>query len=100
MVLSIDAPVGESQIALGTLIAATGAYDEIDDGVLASLLGALDADERRMLILRFGLDGGEPQTRAATARLLQAGLGQVRHLEERGLRKLRRAPEVESLAAA
>ena len=59
VVLSIDAPVGESQIALGTLIAATGAYDEIDDGVLASLLGALDPDERRVLTLRFGLDGGD-----------------------------------------
>ena len=41
--------------------------------------------------------GGHAQL---TARIMQAGAGQIRHLEERGLRKLRRAPEVASLAAA
>ena len=97
---SIDAPVGEGQVALGTLIAATGAHDEIDDGVLASLLGSLDPGERRVLTLRYGLDGGEPQTRVATARLMRAQAREVRRLEERGLRKLRLAPEVATLAAA
>jgi RNA polymerase primary sigma factor len=100
VVLSIDAPVGEGQVALGTLIAATGAHDEIDDGVLASLLGSLDPGERRVLTLRYGLDGGEPQTRVATARLMRAQAREVRRLEEHGLRKLRLAPEVATLAAA
>jgi RNA polymerase primary sigma factor len=101
VVLSFDAPVGEGQVELGALIAAAGGgYDEIDDGALASVLGTLDPDERRVLTLRFGLDGDDPHTRAATARILGADPGRVRRLEERGLRRLRLAPGVADLAAA
>ena len=102
VVLSLDAPIGENEAGLASLIPATYGFphDEIDDGALASLLNSLDPGERRVLTLRFGLDGGEPQTQIATARLLGAQRREIRRLEERGLRKLRRAPEVTSLAAA
>jgi RNA polymerase primary sigma factor len=101
VVLSFDAPVGEGQVALGALIAAAGGeYDDIDDGALASVLDALDPDERLVLTLRFGLDGGDPHSRVATARVLRAEPRRVRRLEERGLRKLRLAPGVADLAAA
>ena len=61
-----------SEVELGALIAATTGqpHDEIDDGALASLLSALDPRERRVLTLRFGLDGGEPETQIETARRL------------------------------
>jgi RNA polymerase primary sigma factor len=102
VVVSLDAPVGTSEVDLGALIAATTGhpFDEIENGVLASLLGALDPREQRVLTLRFGLDGGEPQTRVAIARSLNAHRREVRRLEDSALRKLRMAPDVTLLEAA
>ena len=102
VVVSLDAPVGESEVDLGALIAATTGhpFDEIDDGVLESLLGALEPRERDVLTLRFGLDGGEPRTRVDIARRLNAQRREVRRLEASALRKLRIAPGVAFLAAA
>lgn len=98
-VLSLDAPIGDTDVRLGALIPAA-AVEEVDYGALTALLSSLAPDERRVLNLRFGLDGGEPQTRAATALMLRLDRKRVRILEERGLRKLRAVPEVNSLAAA
>jgi RNA polymerase primary sigma factor len=98
-VVSLDAPVGDGDVGLGALIPAAVQHD-VDYGAIAELLGAVDPDERRVLIARFGLDGGDPQTRAATARLLRLDRAQVRRLELRALRKLRFVPEVHDLAAA
>ncbi len=63
VVVSLDAPVGTTDVDLGSLIAATTGhpFEEIDDGALTSLLGALDPRERQVLTLRLGLDGDEPQ---------------------------------------
>jgi RNA polymerase primary sigma factor len=102
VVVSLNAPVGENEVELGELIPATTGqpYDEIDDGVLSSLLNLLDPRERRVLTMRFGLDGGEPESQLETARRLQARRSEVRRLEEYALRKLRLAPGVASLAPA
>jgi DNA-directed RNA polymerase sigma subunit (sigma70/sigma32) len=102
VVVSLDAPVGDGEVELGALIAATTGHpqDEIDDGALASLLSALTPRERQVLTLRLGLDGGEPETQLQTARRLGARRSEVRRLEEYALRKLRLAPGVASLAAA
>ena len=67
--------------------------------MLASLLRSLDARERRILQLRFGLDGGEAETQVEIARRLKMRRGDVRRLEEYALRKLRLAPGIASLAA-
>jgi RNA polymerase primary sigma factor len=102
VVVSLNAPVGDNEVELGALIpAATGEpHDEIDDGVLASLLNMLDPRERSVLTLRFGLDGGDPESQVETARRLQARRSEVRRLEEYALRKLRLAPGIASLATA
>src|SRR3954453_6771459 len=56
--LSLQEPVGDTE--LGRLIAAPGTRpeDAFDDGLLSSLLRRLDPRERRVLQLRFGLGGG------------------------------------------
>ena len=102
VVVSLHAPVGESEVELAALIPATTGHphDEIDDGALASVLSSLTPGERRVLTLRFGLDGGEPETQLRTAQLLGTRRSDVRRLEEYALRKLRLAPGIASLAAA
>jgi len=102
VVVSLDAPVGENEVGLGALIPTTTGRpeDEIDDGVLLSLLNLLDPRERRVLTIRFGLDGGEPESQVETARRLQARRSEIRRLEEYALRKLRMAPGVSALAPA
>jgi RNA polymerase primary sigma factor len=102
VVISLHAPVGGSEVEFGALIPATTGhpYDEIDDGALASVLSALTPGERRVVTLRFGLDGGEPQTQHRTALLLGTRRSDVRRLEEYALRKLRLAPGIACLAAA
>lgn len=99
-VLSLDAPVGDTELRLGAMIPAEAIADSVDYAAIASLMSGLDPAERRVLNLRYGLDGGEAQSRAATALLLRLDRKRVRVLEERGLRKLRTVPEVYSLAAA
>jgi RNA polymerase primary sigma factor len=100
VVVSLDAPLGDTEVAFGALIPAPPEPEPSDSAALADVLRVLDPAERRVLTLRFGLDGGEPRTRAATARMLRLERAQLRRLEERGLRKLRRVPEVSALAAA
>jgi RNA polymerase primary sigma factor len=101
VVVSLDAPVGTTDVDLGSLIAATTGqpFEEIDDGVLASLLGMLAPRERDVLTLRLGLDGEEPRSRVEIAQHLSVPRREVRRLEAVALRKLRTAPGVTSLAA-
>ena len=102
VVVSLDAPVGDGEATLGALVPGTSGqpYDQIDDGVLASLLNLLDPRERRVLTMRFGLDGGEPESQLETARRMRARRSEIRRLEEYALRKLRLAPGIDSLATA
>jgi RNA polymerase primary sigma factor len=97
--VSLHEPVGDTE--LGKLIPA--AADVMDDAVdgddLEPLLARLDARERRVLELRFGLGGMEARTQAETALLMGMRRVQVRRLEEYALGKLRRAPEARALAA-
>jgi RNA polymerase primary sigma factor len=101
VVVSLNAPVGDGDVEFGALIpAATGdPQDEIDDGLLASLLNSLGPRERQVLTMRFGLDGGEPESQIETARRLQARRGEIRRLEEYALRKLRLTPGISAHAA-
>jgi RNA polymerase primary sigma factor len=101
VVVSLNAPVGDGEIEFGALIPATTGdpLDEIDGGLVAALLNSLGPRERQVLTMRFGLDGGEPETQLATARRLQARRSEIRRLEEYALRKLRLAPEIIAHAA-
>jgi RNA polymerase primary sigma factor len=102
VVVSLNAPVGENEVELGMLIPATTGQplDEIDDGVLASLMRELSEREQRVLTMRFGLDGDDPKSQMETARRLQWRRSEIRRLEEYALNKLRLAAGTASLAAA
>jgi RNA polymerase primary sigma factor len=101
VVVSLNAPVGDGEIEFGALIPATTGdpLDEIDDGLLAALLNSLGPRERQVLTMRFGLDGGEPESQLETARRLHARRSEIRRLEEYALRKLRLAPGITAYAA-
>jgi len=97
--LSLQEPVGDTE--LGHLLASDAARpeDQIDSGELTSLLAHLDKRERRVIELRFGLRGTDSVTQAETARRLGLRVRDIRQLEQLALRKLRAAPGAELLAA-
>ena len=97
--LSLQEPVGDTE--LGHLLASDAARpeDQIDNGELTSLLAHLDKRERRVIELRFGLRGTDSVTQAETARRLGLRVRDIRQLEQLALRKLRAAPGAELLAA-
>jgi RNA polymerase primary sigma factor len=93
-VASLDAESGEGAeaITLGALVAdaAPAPGDEGDGGRAARLraaVRALPADERAVLVHRFGLLGA-PSSRPQTARALGLSLGRVLGAERRGLARL------------
>jgi RNA polymerase primary sigma factor len=101
--VSIDTPVGDGESLYGDLIEDTKSEQpDVTTAVrlrskeLADALGHLNPRMRRVLALRFGLDGEKPQTLEEVG----AGLGitreRVRQLEARALRELRNvAPDLE-----
>jgi RNA polymerase primary sigma factor len=101
--VSLETPVGDGESMYGDLIedVNSDAPDEMSaqksrSVELADALARLNPRMRRVLTLRFGLDGGRPQT------LEEVGVGlgitreRVRQLESRALRELRiAAPDLE-----
>jgi len=94
--VSLETPVGDGESLYGDLIedVTSAAPDErtaqrLRAKELATALGHLNPRMRRVLALRFGLDGTPPQTLEEVG----AGLGitreRVRQLEARALRELR-----------
>jgi RNA polymerase primary sigma factor len=63
-------------------------------------LQVLDAEEQRIIALRFGLDGGDARTLSDVGRMFDLTRERVRQIEGRALAKLRHpssAFELESL---
>jgi RNA polymerase sigma factor (sigma-70 family) len=60
----------------------------------------LPGGERRVLQLRYGLDGAPERTMHQVARELKLSADRVRRLEEQALRKLRQLPETRALQEA
>ena len=101
--VSLDTPVGDGESLYGDLIEDLNAERPHDTAAtrhrakeLAHALSTLNPRMRRVLALRFGLDGAHPQTLEEVG----AGLGitreRVRQLESRALRELRvAAPDLE-----
>src|SRR5690349_22122683 len=101
--VSLETPVGDGESMYGDLIedVNSDAPDEMSarksrSAELAHALAVLNPRMRRVLALRFGLDGQQPQTLEEVG----AGLGitreRVRQLESRALRELRTAaPDLE-----
>ena len=96
---SVDAPIGDGDsddLLLGDTIAdeETAFADDIADRearvhVVQTMLGLLDDRERRIVELRYGLDGGGPRDLAEVGKEIGVTRERVRQIEARILSKLR-----------
>ncbi len=57
---------------------------------VAYWLDALNSDERKVLLLRFGLDGDEPQTLESIGKTFGVTRERIRQIEQKALNKLRK----------
>jgi RNA polymerase primary sigma factor len=99
-VTSLDAPIGDDGAALGDFLedaAAPGPDDLAAQAAgrhaLHRALRDLPVRQRQVLVLRFGLDAGEPRTLEEVGALLGCSRERARQLERAGLWALR-DPEV------
>jgi RNA polymerase primary sigma factor len=103
--VSLDKPVGdEEESGLGNFLPDENAPlpDEATDAILQHeflrrILGGLTERERRVLELRYGLDGQQPQTLDEVGRLFNVTRERVRQIENQSLKKLRTLADVDSL---
>jgi RNA polymerase primary sigma factor len=107
VVTSLDRPVGdEDASALGEFIQdeRTGPAEEVQlslqDATLRSAVDELPEDERKVIQLRYGINGDEPTPLRETSQRLELKPSEVKQLEERGLSRLAQAREVEALRDA
>jgi RNA polymerase primary sigma factor len=108
VVTSLDRPVGEADSAasLGELIPdeSEGPAEELAlslrDDTLRRAVADLPDRERRVIELRYGIDGDEPTGLRETSRRLELRLPEVKEAESRGLERLARLREVEALKDA
>ena len=103
--VSLDLPVGEDGDAfLGDFVEDREA-PALEDAVSKNLLReqlreALDAlgdRDSTVLRLRYGLDGGEPQTLEEVGRVFGVTRERIRQIEARAIRKLRRPASLDQL---
>jgi RNA polymerase primary sigma factor len=104
---SLDQPVGEDgETSFGELLASEGPEpaEEVGnadrDRRVDALVGRLPEDERKVIRLRFGLDGDEPLTYRQTGSELGITTEKARQLEAKGLERLAGSPELEALRSA
>ena len=97
--VSLDRPTPEREASFDVVDAHAGeAYERVDRNTgtpLDELLEALPPAQRRVIVLRYGVMGGDEHTSEQTAADLDLSLRQVRVLEQAALRRLR---ELGSLA--
>jgi RNA polymerase primary sigma factor len=102
---SLDQPVGDQEDAVfGDFVAGDGpSPDEqvevlLRSQALARALNALGDRERRVLILRYGLDNSDPRTLEEIGRCLDLTRERVRQIEGQALKRLARLNEIESVS--
>jgi RNA polymerase primary sigma factor len=102
---SLDQPVGEQEDAVfGDFVAGEGPLpeDEVEVSLrsqaLAQALSVLPERERRVLVLRYGLDNAEPRTLEEIGRRLGLTRERVRQIELETLRRLATLREMQSVA--
>jgi RNA polymerase primary sigma factor len=107
VVTSLDRPVGEEDgSSLGTLVPdeRTGPSEEVAlslrDETLRRAIEDLPEPERRVIQLRYGINGDEPTPLREASRRLEMKQSEVRQLEQRALDHLAMAREVEALKDA
>ncbi len=102
---SLDQPVGDTEDAVfGDFVAGDGPLPDEQVEVslrcqaLAEALAALSERERKVLILRYGLDDAEPKTLEEIGRRLGLTRERVRQIETEALKRLARLREMEAVA--
>jgi RNA polymerase primary sigma factor len=65
--------------------------------VLSRILGTLSARERRVLELRYGLDGQQPRTLDEVGRTFNVTRERIRQIENQSLKKLRALADANAL---
>jgi RNA polymerase primary sigma factor len=103
--VSLEKPVGdEEESEFGQFIEdeTTPLPDEAADtsfraAALAKCLGSLSYRERRVLELRYGLNGEQPCTLDEVGRAFQVTRERIRQIENQGLKKLRALAESQKL---
>jgi RNA polymerase primary sigma factor len=107
VVTSLDRPVGEGDSgALGEFVPdeRAGPSEEVAvslrDQTLREAIEELPDDERKVIQLRYGINGDEPTPLREASRRLEKKQTEVKELEERGLSRLAEAREVEALRDA
>ncbi len=96
--VSLETPVGEDA-SIGSFVADPGrppqeeVFDELTAGYVREALEQLTPMKRRVLVLRFGLEGHAPHTTTEVARELGVSRERARLIEEEALAVLRRLPE-------
>jgi RNA polymerase primary sigma factor len=107
VVTSLDRPVGEEDgSSLGALVPdeRTGPAEEVHmslrDETLRRAVQELPEQERKVIQLRYGINGDEPTPLREASRRLNMKQNEVRELEGRGLELLGRLREVEALKDA
>jgi RNA polymerase primary sigma factor len=106
--VSLEKPVGdEDDSEFGHFLTDENAPlpDEAADVMLRSeqlrrILGTLSHRERRVLELRYGLDGGQPQTLDEVGRAFNVTRERIRQIENQSLKKLRALADTDSLKVA
>jgi len=103
---SLDQPVGDTEDAVfGDFVAGEGPLPDEQVEVslrcqaLAVALAALSERERKVLILRYGLDDAEPKTLEEIGRRLGLTRERVRQIETEALKRLARLREMESVSS-
>jgi RNA polymerase primary sigma factor len=103
--VSLEKPVGDDEESeFGHFLAdeSASAPDEAADTTmrketLCRILGALSARERRVLELRYGLDGNHPRTLDEVGRTFNVTRERVRQIENQSLKKLQALAESQKL---
>jgi RNA polymerase primary sigma factor len=102
---SLDQPVGDTEDAVfGDFVAGEGPLpdEEVEVSLrcqaLADALGALAERERKVLVLRYGLQDAEPKTLEEIGRRLGLTRERVRQIETEALKRLAKLREMESVA--
>jgi RNA polymerase primary sigma factor len=73
------------------------AYTSLRDEALTKCLGSLSYRERRVLELRFGLNGEQPRTLDEVGHAFQVSRERIRQIENQSLKKLRALAESQKL---
>ena len=103
--VSLEKPIGEDEdSSLGDLVPDEQAESPFDTASLSLrredvelALSALPERERRVIVLRFGLDGSQPCTLEEVGREFGVTRERIRQIENNTLKKLENLPEAQAL---